>query len=85
MSQRELGQAVEYSEEQISSIERGRRTPQPDFLVTVDELLGRGGLLALLGEDVERARPGGRCGIRSGFGITRSWRHRRSRSVSTAR
>ncbi|MEO3763239.1 helix-turn-helix transcriptional regulator [Streptomyces sp. B8F3] len=56
MSRRELGQAVGYSEEQISSIERGRRTPQPDFLVTVDELLGCGGLLALLGEDVERAK-----------------------------
>jgi transcriptional regulator with XRE-family HTH domain len=56
MSQRELGQAVGYSEEQISSIERGRRTPQPDFLVAVDELLGCGGLLALLGEDVERAK-----------------------------
>lgn len=56
MSQRELGRAVGYSEEQISSIERGRRTPQPDFLVAVDELLGCGGLLALLGEDVERAK-----------------------------
>ncbi|MEU4108042.1 helix-turn-helix transcriptional regulator [Streptomyces sp. NPDC027717] len=56
MSQRELGQRVGYSEEQISSIERGRRTPQPDFLATVDELLQCGGLLALLGEDVERAK-----------------------------
>ncbi|THC47317.1 helix-turn-helix transcriptional regulator [Streptomyces sp. A1499] len=56
MSQRELGQAVGYNEAQISSIERGRRTPQPDFLVTVDELLGCGGLLALLAEDVERAK-----------------------------
>ncbi|WP_409238002.1 helix-turn-helix domain-containing protein [Streptomyces sp. PA5.6] len=56
MSQRELGQAVGYSEEQISSIERGRRTPQPDFLVAVDELLKCGGLLALLVEDVERAK-----------------------------
>ncbi|WP_282699379.1 helix-turn-helix transcriptional regulator [Streptomyces sp. CC219B] len=56
LSQRELGRAVGYGEEQISSIERGRRTPQPDFLVTVDELLGCGGLLAPLGEDVERAK-----------------------------
>ncbi|MFE5853810.1 helix-turn-helix domain-containing protein [Streptomyces sp. NPDC056500] len=56
MSQRELGIAVGYSEEQISSVERGRRTPQPEFLVAVDELLGCGGLLALLGEDVERAK-----------------------------
>ncbi|MEV4427721.1 helix-turn-helix transcriptional regulator [Streptomyces sp. NPDC049602] len=56
MSQRELGQRVGYGEEQISSIERGRRTPQPEFLVAVDELLGCGGLLALLAEDVERAK-----------------------------
>ncbi|MGW6456160.1 helix-turn-helix domain-containing protein [Streptomyces sp. NPDC055078] len=56
MSQRELGQRVGYSEEQISSIERGRRTPQPDFLVTADELLGCGGLLAVLAEDVQRAK-----------------------------
>ncbi|MFJ7266382.1 helix-turn-helix domain-containing protein [Streptomyces sp. NPDC099050] len=56
MSQRELGQLVGYGEEQISSIERGRRTPQPDFLVAVDELLGCGGLLALLAEDVERVK-----------------------------
>ncbi|MFF3014024.1 helix-turn-helix domain-containing protein [Streptomyces sp. NPDC057939] len=56
MSQRELGRRVGYGEEQISSIERGRRTPQPDFLVAVDELLGCGGLLAVLAEDVERVR-----------------------------
>ncbi|MFH9072487.1 helix-turn-helix transcriptional regulator [Streptomyces alboflavus] len=78
MNQRELGQAVGYNEEQISSIERGQRTPQPDFLATVDELLRCGGLLALLGEDAEQAKArrrvrhpewfrdlcgvGGRCG-----------------------
>ncbi|MBC9719394.1 helix-turn-helix transcriptional regulator [Streptomyces sp. TRM66268-LWL] len=56
LSQRELGQRVGYGEEQISSIERGRRTPQPDFLKAVDDLLGCGGLLALLAEDVERVK-----------------------------
>ncbi|WP_328671979.1 helix-turn-helix domain-containing protein [Streptomyces sp. NBC_00328] len=56
MNQRELGRRVGYSEEQISSIERGRRTPQPEFLMAVDELLECGGLLALLTEDVERAK-----------------------------
>lgn len=56
MSQRELGRLCGYSEEQISSIERGRRTPQPDFLIKVDELLGCGGLLAVAAEDVERVK-----------------------------
>jgi len=54
MSQKELGERVGYGEEQISSIERGRRTPQPEF--RVDELLGCGGLLAVASEDVERAK-----------------------------
>ncbi|MEU7316469.1 helix-turn-helix transcriptional regulator [Streptomyces sp. NPDC007083] len=56
MSQKELGKRVGYSEEQISSIERGRRTPQPEFLIAVDEILGCGGLLAVAAEDVERAK-----------------------------
>jgi transcriptional regulator with XRE-family HTH domain len=56
LSQKELGERVGYSEEQISSIERGRRTPQPDFLILIDELLGCGGLLASVAEDVERAK-----------------------------
>lgn len=56
MSQKELGERVGYSEEQISSIERGRRTPQPEFLIAVDELLGCGGLLAVAAEDVQRAK-----------------------------
>ncbi|GAA2963155.1 helix-turn-helix transcriptional regulator [Streptomyces enissocaesilis] len=56
MSQKELGERVGYSEEQISSIERGRRTPQPGFLIAVDELLACGGLLAAVTDDVERAK-----------------------------
>ncbi|MGW1885710.1 helix-turn-helix domain-containing protein [Streptomyces sp. NPDC001970] len=56
MSQKELGTRVGYGEEQISSLERGRRTPQPEFLAAVDELLGCGGLLAVASEDVERAK-----------------------------
>ncbi|WP_221357122.1 helix-turn-helix domain-containing protein [Streptomyces beigongshangae] len=55
-SQKELGQRLGYGEEQISSVERGRRTPQPEFLAAVDELLECGGLLAVTAEDVERAK-----------------------------
>lgn len=56
LSQKELGDRVGYGEEQISSIERGRRTPQPEFLVAVDELLVCSGLLAVAAEDVERSK-----------------------------
>ncbi|WP_151769553.1 helix-turn-helix domain-containing protein [Streptomyces abyssomicinicus] len=56
LGQRELGRRLGYSEEQISSLERGRRTPQPEFLRAADELLGCGGLLAVAAEDVERAK-----------------------------
>lgn len=56
LTQKELGERLRYGEEQISSIERGRRTPQPEFLDAVDELLGAGGLLSAAKEDVERAK-----------------------------
>ncbi|MEU3251763.1 helix-turn-helix transcriptional regulator [Streptomyces sp. NPDC006997] len=56
MTQRELGERLGYGEETIASAERGRRTPQPDLLIAVDELLECGGLLASAAEDVERAR-----------------------------
>ncbi|EGX58550.1 hypothetical protein SZN_17332 [Streptomyces zinciresistens K42] len=56
MSQKELGDRLGYGEETVSSVERGRRTPQPELLVAVDELLECGGLLASAVEDVERAR-----------------------------
>lgn len=56
MSQKELGDRLGYGEETISSVERGRRTPQPELLVAVDDLLECGGLLASAAEDVDRAR-----------------------------
>ncbi|MEJ8650603.1 DUF5753 domain-containing protein [Streptomyces sp. MS1.AVA.3] len=40
----------------ISSLERGRRTPQPEFLDAADELLGAEGLLKAAKEDVARAK-----------------------------
>ncbi len=56
LTQKELGEQLGYSEEQISSIERGRRTPTPEFLDAADKLLGAGGLLAVAKEDVRRAQ-----------------------------
>ncbi|WP_217137108.1 helix-turn-helix transcriptional regulator [Streptomyces sp. AC558_RSS880] len=56
LSQKELGDRLGYGEETISSVERARRTPQPELLVAVDRLLECGGLLASAAEDVERAK-----------------------------
>lgn len=54
--QAELGAAIGYSEEQVSSVERGRRAPSPAFLEKADEVLGAGGLLLGLRKDAEEAR-----------------------------
>ncbi|MFF9317861.1 Scr1 family TA system antitoxin-like transcriptional regulator [Streptomyces sp. NPDC014735] len=56
LTQRELGERLGYSEELIRSLERGRRTPQPEFLDAADDLLGAGGLLRSTMEDVKRAK-----------------------------
>ncbi|MFK4224070.1 Scr1 family TA system antitoxin-like transcriptional regulator [Streptomyces sp. NPDC019890] len=56
LSQRELGVAAHCGEDLISAIERGVRTPQPDFLERVDELLTAGGVLKAAVEDVREAQ-----------------------------
>ncbi|TQK45219.1 helix-turn-helix protein [Streptomyces sp. SLBN-118] len=56
LSQRELGVAAHCGEDLISSIERGVRTPQPDFLERVDGLLAAGGVLEAAVEDVREAQ-----------------------------
>lgn len=56
LTQRELGERLGYSEDLVSSLERGRRTPQREFLEAADELLEAGGLLRATIEDVERAK-----------------------------
>lgn len=56
LTQKELGDRLGYGEEQISSVERGRRTPQPEFLDAADDLLGAGGLLKATKDDVAKAK-----------------------------
>ncbi|MER5358117.1 helix-turn-helix transcriptional regulator [Streptomyces sp. NPDC002785] len=56
LTQREVGDRLGYSEDLIRSLERGRRTPQPEFLDAADDLLEAGGLLRTATEDVARAR-----------------------------
>ncbi|QIJ66589.1 helix-turn-helix transcriptional regulator [Streptomyces sp. JB150] len=56
LKQAELAAAIGYGEEMVSSVERARRIPRPEFLDKADEVLGAGGKLAAFKEDVERAR-----------------------------
>ncbi|SEO18809.1 helix-turn-helix domain-containing protein [Actinacidiphila rubida] len=56
LRQAELGRRIGYSEELVSSVERGRRAPKPEFLDAADDVLDAGGMLATFKEDVERAR-----------------------------
>ena len=54
--QSELGSAIGYGEEMVSAVERGRRMPRPEFLDKADEVLGAGGKLAMMKDDVKVAR-----------------------------
>ncbi|GAA2940184.1 MULTISPECIES: helix-turn-helix domain-containing protein [Streptomyces] len=56
LRQAELGTAIGYGEEMVSSVERARRVPKPDFLDKADEVLNAGGKLSAMKEDVEKAR-----------------------------
>ncbi|MER5964414.1 helix-turn-helix transcriptional regulator [Streptomyces sp. NPDC002057] len=55
LSQTELAEITHCSEDLISSIERGVRTPQPDFLIRVDPLLHAGGVLIAAVDDAREA------------------------------
>ncbi|MFE7532375.1 Scr1 family TA system antitoxin-like transcriptional regulator [Kitasatospora sp. NPDC057542] len=56
LTQKQLGERIGYGEQLVSAVERGLRTPQPEFLVAVDKALNAGGLLAIATDDVMRAR-----------------------------
>ncbi|WP_329364677.1 helix-turn-helix domain-containing protein [Streptomyces sp. NBC_01483] len=52
----EFGKAVGYGEDMVYKIEGGKRIPQPEYLDKADEVLGAGGLLSAMKEDVKRVR-----------------------------
>ncbi|GAA3087839.1 helix-turn-helix domain-containing protein [Streptomyces rectiviolaceus] len=56
LSQKELGSRAHCGEDLISAMERGVRTPQPEFLELADPLLGAGGLLIAVIDDVREAQ-----------------------------
>ncbi|MFF8804496.1 helix-turn-helix domain-containing protein [Streptomyces omiyaensis] len=55
LSQTELAEITHCSEDLISAIERGVRTPQPDFLIRADPAVRAGGVLAAAVDDVREA------------------------------
>lgn len=56
LKQGELGAAIGYGEDMVSSVERGRRIPKPEFLDAADTVLGAGGKIAAMKKDVAEAR-----------------------------
>lgn len=52
----EFGAAVGYGEDLVYKIEGGRRIPRAEYLDRADEVLGAGGLLSAMKEDVARVR-----------------------------
>ncbi|MFG2434943.1 helix-turn-helix domain-containing protein [Streptomyces sp. NPDC048508] len=56
LRQAEFGAAIGYGEEMVSSVERGRRAPKPEFLDKADEVLGAAGKISAMRRDVEEAR-----------------------------
>ncbi|CAL9547276.1 helix-turn-helix transcriptional regulator [Streptomyces sp. NPDC057245] len=56
LTQADFGTAIGYGEELVSSVERGRRIPRPEYLDAADEALGAGGKIAALKQDVAEVR-----------------------------
>jgi transcriptional regulator with XRE-family HTH domain len=52
----EFGKAVGYGEDLVYKIEGGKRIPRPEYLDRADEVLGAGGLLSAMKEDVAKVR-----------------------------
>lgn len=56
LTQAEFGAAIGYGEELVSSVERGRRIPRPEYLDQADEVLDGGGRIAAMKRDLAEVR-----------------------------
>ncbi|WUC35489.1 helix-turn-helix transcriptional regulator [Streptomyces sp. NBC_00557] len=56
LTQAAFGAAIGYGEELVSSVERGRRIPRPEYLDAADEALGAGGRIAAMKRDLAEVR-----------------------------
>ncbi|MFE6361608.1 helix-turn-helix domain-containing protein [Streptomyces sp. NPDC057806] len=52
----EFGKRLGYGEDMVYKIEGGKRIPRPEYLDMADEVLGAGGLIAAMKEDVDKVR-----------------------------
>ncbi|MEU6143041.1 helix-turn-helix transcriptional regulator [Streptomyces sp. NPDC047081] len=52
----EFGAAVGYGEDMVYKIEGGKRIPRQEYLDKADEVLGAGGLISAMWEDVKKVR-----------------------------
>ncbi|MGW1170255.1 helix-turn-helix domain-containing protein [Streptomyces sp. NPDC002550] len=56
LTQAEFGAAIGYGEELVSSVERGRRIPRPEYLDAADEALDAGGKITAMKTDLAEVR-----------------------------
>ncbi|MFE9053334.1 helix-turn-helix domain-containing protein [Streptomyces mutabilis] len=56
LNQQQLGEAIGYSMEQVASVEQGRRPAKAAFTRAADRVLEAGGVLAVLQDEVDRAK-----------------------------
>jgi transcriptional regulator with XRE-family HTH domain len=56
LTQQALAEAIGYSVEQVASVEQGRRPAKAAFTEAVERVLGAGGALRVLQDDVDRAK-----------------------------
>ena len=56
LTRSEFGARVGYGQDQIASVELGRRIPKPELIDRADEVLGAGGVLRAMKGEVARAR-----------------------------
>ncbi|MGW3458531.1 helix-turn-helix domain-containing protein [Streptomyces olivaceoviridis] len=52
----DFARAVGYGEDMVYKIESGKRIPRPEYLDKADDVLGAGGLLSAMKEDVQKVR-----------------------------
>ncbi|MFE0640599.1 helix-turn-helix domain-containing protein [Streptomyces sp. NPDC058877] len=52
----EFGEALGYGEDLVYKIEGGKRIPRPEYLDKADEVLGAGGLISAMKDDVAKVR-----------------------------
>jgi transcriptional regulator with XRE-family HTH domain len=56
LTQAEFGAAIGYGEKLVSSVERGRRIPRPEYLDQADEALGANGKIIAMKRDLTEVR-----------------------------